>query len=203
MNSSAALSTWWSLSWSESRRGNGESVTLSCLTMGLRPNPGSAGDDVVSTLTSLFSISNTVLTAFMVTESSSWVGGAWTHAKKWRWRFPIAGKEKALGVLLQLNSYSLGAENWRWESWEAAAWWWWWWWWDIRFAMAFPASLLRRFSMTLRSIMSLPLDIPFLIMKNMTRTMSHTFLATIGALLSISIGFICMWKVEIWFCCLK
>jgi len=182
MNSSAALSTWLSLSSSYSRSGNGESVTLSCLTAGLR-NAASAGG--ASITASLFSISSTPWTTLTVTASSSKVGGAWAHVKKGLWRWRLVAK-KLLGVLLQLNSYSLAAENWR-SLPETPTWWLWWW--KMRSVMALPASLLRRLSMTLRCIISLPFDMPFLSMKNATRIMFHTFFAITAELFSISIWF--------------
>ena len=192
MNSSAALSTWLSLSSSYSRTGNGESVTLiSCLTTELQ----TAAAGAASTAASLFSISSTPLTALTVTASSSKVGGAWAHVKKglWRWRLlplPMVAK-KLLGVLLQLNSYSLAAENWRSLPGTPA----WWGWWKMRLVMAFPASLLRRLSMTLRCIISLPFDMPFLNMKKATRIIFHTLFAITAELFSISIFFL-IWILE-------
>ena len=56
--------------------------------------------------------------------------------------------------------------------------------------MAFPAILPRRLSMTLRSIITFPLHMPFLNMKYATRTMLQNLFAKTGMLLSISNGIV-------------
>lgn len=59
----------------------------------------------------------------------------------------------------------------------------------------FTKAFLPRFSMRLNSTIILLLAMPFLNMKNRTRTMFHSFFATTGVLGSISIACDCV-RVE-------
>lgn len=178
MNFSAASST--SPSSSPLLTENGESVILSCLTIGLFPDPSSAGDALtLVSISSAFRSSELMQMSSMSSkhgDARSGVGMEWCFLWCFLW---MEKRESGFGeVLLQLNSCSPEGS---WCGWlvkvaEAELWWWW----NKSLCKAFPAILPRLITM-LRSAKNLVLEMPFFNMKEyMTRNKLHTFFAVTG-----------------------